>query len=255
MRLQEKAARRVAYNSPLEQTIITNKYTKSHIDLLIEDASPESPASGIGGDPNSDTVLDLALAFTGDETKDGGQTPGPFEEMRRRMAGLAAATPNSPSGYGGIRKKRRKEKKRRWVWTIGKEEEEENEEDVAGAMAATRAVNARAASEPPQTTSPLQARISTLEQIPTPSVESVEDCGDVEMLDAGSDSKCGGRASMLDEMESDLRTPTLMRDPIEGEASAKTYECDQLGSTELFNPETGSRRDTPVPPDMVSSPS
>ncbi|CRK31808.1 hypothetical protein BN1708_018828, partial [Verticillium longisporum] len=174
----------VAYNSPIEQTIITNKYTKSHIDLLIDDISPRSPALP-GQDP--DTVLDLALAFTSDETRDGGQTPGPFEEMRRRMAGLVATTPTalSPSGPGGVRKRRKKEKKRRWVWTIG--QGEDGDEEVGGAMAAMRAVEAKAASEPPpQITIPSRGVQCLMEDLPTPSVETFDECEDVEMADSSS---------------------------------------------------------------------
>lgn len=52
------------------------------------------------------------MQYTGDETRDGGQTPGPFEEMRRRMAESGLETP-------GLRKRKRKDKKRKWRWTIG----------------------------------------------------------------------------------------------------------------------------------------
>lgn len=136
-RLAEKAARRVAYHNPLTQTITTNRYTRSHIDLLCEEASPYSPANP-AEDP--EVVLDLTMAYTGDETRDGGQTPGPFEEMRRRMAGLAT---RSPTSAGGIRKRKKKEKKRRWVWTIGNKEEELDEGEIGGAMAAIKAAEAK----------------------------------------------------------------------------------------------------------------
>lgn len=125
LRLQEKAARRVAYNSPLEQTITTSKYTKSHIDLLADDATPTTPSASSDGED----LLDATMAYAGNETRDGGQTPGPFEEMRRRMAGLRASTPVtlSPTS-GGIRKRgKKKEKKRRWVWTIGQDGEDADE--------------------------------------------------------------------------------------------------------------------------------
>ncbi|KAL2195875.1 hypothetical protein P885DRAFT_8336, partial [Corynascus similis CBS 632.67] len=129
-RLQEKALRRVAYNSPLEQEITTSRYTKSHIDLLAEDATPISPSTSSSDDADS---LDQAMADAAscDNTRDGGQTPGPFEEMRRRMANMHASTPTalSPTG-GGIRKRggKRREKKRRWVWTIGQDEDGEDAE-------------------------------------------------------------------------------------------------------------------------------
>ncbi|KAL7822484.1 hypothetical protein V8C26DRAFT_246610 [Trichoderma gracile] len=157
LRLQEKAAKRVGYNNPLTQTIITNKYTKSHIDLLVEEASPASPSfSPIGGDRAA--TINLKQAFSPNEIENGGQTPGPFEDMRRKLAALsggaasAAASSSSspssslsPSETGGIRKRKRKEKKRQWVWTIGvADEEEEDDERVGGAIAASRAEAASA---------------------------------------------------------------------------------------------------------------
>ena len=127
LRLQEKAARRVAYLSPLCQTITTSLYTRSHVDLLDED-TPTTPSL------EEDDVLDQTMAYTGNETRDGGQTPGPFEEMRRRMAGLhastpVATTPTSATSAGGIRKRsgKKKDKKRRWVWTIGAQEGEDED--------------------------------------------------------------------------------------------------------------------------------
>ncbi|KAK4228460.1 putative glucan 1, 4-alpha-glucosidase [Podospora fimiseda] len=131
LRLQEKAARRVAYNSPLEQTITTSKYIKSHVDLLINDdcetpISPSSTSSTLSDD--SSNILDTTMSYS--NTRDGGHTPGPFEEMRRRMANMS----NTPLSPGGIRKKQqqRKEKKRRWVWTIGQDDEEGNGEALPG---------------------------------------------------------------------------------------------------------------------------
>ncbi|KAK2066440.1 hypothetical protein P8C59_000263 [Phyllachora maydis] len=130
LRLAEKAARRVAYNSPLCQTITTSRYTRSHMDLLAGgDDSPYTPDDGssVDGASSSESVLDAAV--TAAATRDGGDTPGPFEEMRRRVvtatSGTAdASTPLSPTVGGGIRKRgggRRREKKRRWVWTIGED--------------------------------------------------------------------------------------------------------------------------------------
>ena len=106
MRLANRANKKVGYNDPLTQTITTNKYVKSHIDLLSED----SPFSAEECEKEKLETLDVAMAYTGDETRDGGQTPGPFEEMRRRMAESDLETP-------GARKRKRKEKKRKWeVW-------------------------------------------------------------------------------------------------------------------------------------------
>lgn len=97
--------KRVAYLDPLTQTITTEKYVKSHIELLAEEASP-IPDDGID-------ALDLDVSEVG-QTRDGGMTPGPFEEMRRRMVGLG-----SEDGNGANAAKKRREKKRKWVWTIG----------------------------------------------------------------------------------------------------------------------------------------
>ena len=109
MRLAAKANKKVGYNDPLTQTITTNKYVKSHIDLLAED----SPYSAEDQEATAEKVqtLELAMTYTGDETRDGGQTPGPFEEMRRRMAESGLETP-------GLRKRKRRERKRKWEWTI-----------------------------------------------------------------------------------------------------------------------------------------
>ncbi|OBT74288.1 hypothetical protein VF21_07370 [Pseudogymnoascus sp. 05NY08] len=109
----EKGGRRVGYNNPLTQTITTELYIRSHVELLGEDdAVPDGEGAG-----ETETGIEAVLAYDG-ATRDGGQTPGPFEEMRRRMAGL---------GEDGGRKKRKREKKRAWVWTIGVGEGEEEE--------------------------------------------------------------------------------------------------------------------------------
>ncbi|KAF6814925.1 glucan 4-alpha-glucosidase [Colletotrichum sojae] len=243
LRLQEKAARRVAYNSPIEQEITTNTYTKSHIDLLIEDASPASPASH---EPTN--LPDIANAFTGNETLDGGMTPGPFEDMRRRMAGLAASSPviSSPavsSPSGGIRKKKRKEKKRRWVWTIGNQEEDPD--NIGGAVAALRAAEAAAKKEAndqkPKIVEVPAVEVQGCSDLPTPSVESFDEAGDVEMSDTSSVS-CD-RGLTPGDMDVDLTTPTVCMRTVP--------RNDRLGSADLYNPETGSRRDTPIPPELV----
>lgn len=116
--------KKVGYNDPLEQTIITNKYVKSHIDLLSED----SPSSAT--DPDLPGAFDAVMQYTGDETRDGGQTPGPFEEMRRRMAESALETP-------AARRRKRKDKKRKWRWTIGGEEGEDPEDEMTTAVQST----------------------------------------------------------------------------------------------------------------------
>lgn len=117
-RIANRAAKKVGYNDPLTQTIITNKYVKSHIDLLAED----SPYSATDPESATDT-LDVTMAYTGDETRDGGQTPGPFEEMRRRMADSELGSP--------VQKKRKsREKKRKWEWTITNADPEETTQNM-----------------------------------------------------------------------------------------------------------------------------
>jgi hypothetical protein len=113
-RIANSAGKKVGYNDPLTQTIITNKYVKSHIDLLAED----SPCSATDPESAVSDTLDTTMAYTGDETRDGGQTPGPFEEMRRRMADSDISSPTQ-------KKRKPREKKRKWEWTIASAEPEE----------------------------------------------------------------------------------------------------------------------------------
>lgn len=130
MRLANRAAKKVGYNDPLTQTITTNKYVRSHIDLLVE----ESPYSATDPEAEKPEPLDLTMAYTGDETRDGGQTPGPFEEMRRRMAESDLETP-------GTRKRKRKEKKRKWEWTItSADAESEEEKETTGRTPVTAVI-------------------------------------------------------------------------------------------------------------------
>lgn len=265
LRLQEKAARRVGYNSPLTQTITTNLYTKSHIDLLREEASPYSPNNP---EEDPDMTLDLTLAYTGDETRDGGQTPGPFEEMRRRMAGLVTSTPVSPAS-GGVRKRKKKEKKRRWVWTLG---QEEDDEEMGGAMAAIKAAQAggtirrsslssartpTAASSMYRLDPQLDARLVTVEP-PTPSVETnfsqdsvFDGAMDFTMSENTSfTSDMAERAETPGDMDVDMITPTVTRKQPFGSQDDVSGR-DRLSSVDLTDSETRSRKDTPVPPDMI----
>jgi hypothetical protein len=129
--MMTRAEKKVGYNDPLTQTITTNKYIKSHIDLLAEEASPYSPTDPEKKSLETLETLDLAMAYTGDETRDGGQTPGPFEEMRRRMAGLGGQSESESDGSTSTSRKRKREKKRKWVWTIGGNEEDEDYEPLA----------------------------------------------------------------------------------------------------------------------------
>lgn len=236
LRLQEKANKKVEYHSPLTQDIVTQWYTKSHIDLLAEEASPASPANLPSAEP-----LDLAMAFTAQEIEDGGQTPGPYEEVRRRIAGLPTGTPTSPSGPNGIRKRKRKEKKRRWVWTIGQEEEEEVE---AGSKSLEQAKPVEDEAKTPMGPVP---QITYL-QTPTPSIESdvsattsASDSFDVEMSDTSSVySEERGLTPMDAELE--LKTPTAPK------GLGLLMEKQEKRDTPI--PELTENRDTPVPPEM-----
>lgn len=254
-RLQEKAARHVGYLSPLEQTITTERYTRSHIDLLVDEASPYTPSPAV---EDSDMMIDLAMAYTGDEIRDGGETPGPFEEMRRHMTGLSTETPIlSPRGEG-VRKRKKKEKKRRWVWTIG----QDDEENESGAIAALKA--AAESSTPKASTAPLlsvpmpgrakaaKARPSKSVQISVETVEAIEsgsdmtsDKMDVDMSDAGS--MVSSRATTPHSVDLEMKTPTVTA-PI-----LALPEGDNLNSTDTSSQEAGQRRDTPIPPDLVNN--
>jgi hypothetical protein len=161
-RLADRAAKKLCFNNPLTQTITTERYIKSHIDLLVEEASPHSATDSEAEGPET---LDLAMAYTGDETRDGGQTPGPFEEMRRRMAGLGA---DSDSETPGNKKRKRKEKKRRWVWTIGVNEDEVEDEEPSSAVSSRN--------ESPETSSQIQnpaarSQAEDLERTPAISIQ------------------------------------------------------------------------------------
>ncbi|KAI1639352.1 hypothetical protein F4809DRAFT_138377 [Biscogniauxia mediterranea] len=284
LRLQEKAARRVGYESPLTQTITTEKYTKSHIELLAEDASPYTP-SPIAEDDDSDMVLDLAMAAAaatyaggqGEEetmtmtttTRDGGQTPGPFEEMRRRMAGLRAGTPVllSPRPEG-VRKRRRKEKKRKWVWTIGQEEDDDDDEENEKSGALRTALTAAAAAE---ASTP---RAAVPEPLTAVQVSVEPDATDVEMSDTDADADAdagsavvvsgGGGVAVTQcdssgmDLDLDQKTPTVSTAP--DSSILVRPQADRLGSVDLdpagedlgTGTGTGKRRDTPIPPDLAN---
>ncbi|EGX88812.1 hypothetical protein CCM_08858 [Cordyceps militaris CM01] len=162
----QRAAKRVCYHSPIEQEIITNTYTKSHIDLLVDEASTMTTSPR--GLP-----VDLSRAFSANEIQDGGQTPGPFEDENRRLgAALRSADRGTTTAPPP-----RSEKKRRWVWTIGREEDaEEDEEQLGGAVvaAARAAAAAAAAGEERVTPAPVLS-------VPKPEAKLDAGKGDVEM--------------------------------------------------------------------------
>lgn len=206
----------MGYNNPLTQTIITNKYTKSHIDLLVEEASPASPSfSPIG----VDRAINIKQAFSPNEIENGGQTPGPFEDMRRKLAALSGgAAALSPSETGGIRKRKRKEKKRQWVWTIGvADEEEEDDERIGGAIAASRAeaasARARITAKTPRggeaVSTTVVPDIQMVPDTPTASIESSADSAiDIDMSDASSVVSEDSQHFLVASAELDMKTPT-----------------------------------------------
>lgn len=329
-RLQERAARRVGYESPLTQTITTEKYTQSHIDLLLaEEAGMEgaSPTAADAGPDNSSS-----LVMTAAESRDGGQTPGPFEDMRRRMTGLtatgAAVAENSPllspRTEGGVRKRsssgaahcrRRKEKRRKWVWTIGNHEDDEEGESVGRRRSAegndsaavhiseegptasssldadtprasSRPILALPPPPPPPPRLSIDASARGAERTPEPvtavqiSVEAAEvqsrptesDCMDMDMdveMSSGDDSAAvdndidddeSSRATTPYSMEIDLATPVATlsekKEP-EGRREEEPERLASLGSsTTESEPGSGTgttRRDTPIPPDLVTA--
>lgn len=235
VRLQQRA-KRVGYNNPLTQTIVNSKYVFSHVDLLAEDAPP-SPMSPAAHD------CEMAAERAGDDggggnTRDGGMTPGPLEDMRRKMAGLGAL--NSP---GGVKKRRRREKKRQWAWTINTDEDPDDE--VGGAIAAIRAAATRAKNASPAEKKAAEEVALLLQPVvyvpdSTPSLcggDSGAESQDVEMSDESSlVSEDSSRAATPNGMELDERTPLGAKVP---------------GAWPVVFGEGRGRKDTPVPHDLV----
>lgn len=151
LRIANRSGKKVGYNDPLTQTITTNKYIKSHIDLLSED----SPYSATDPEHESTSLLDQAMEYTGDETRDGGHTPGPFEEMRRRMADSELETP-------ARRKRKRREKKRKWEWTITNTDSESTQDvEMADETPVTSVKTAIQIDDTPTTASWREVSVST----------------------------------------------------------------------------------------------
>ncbi|RDA83632.1 hypothetical protein CP532_2846 [Ophiocordyceps camponoti-leonardi (nom. inval.)] len=133
LRLQEKAAKKVGYNSPLTQEIVTNQYTKSHMELLAEDTSPSSPYMTM----DSAGVPLLGVVDGQDQGRIFRAAPSSTAQADEDSTSLEAHA--SATG----RKRRRMEKKRRWVWTIGQEDDEdEDETSCAGTDASTAPASA-----------------------------------------------------------------------------------------------------------------
>lgn len=255
------------YNNPLTQDIVTTKYIRSHIDLLCEDGSPLTPSGSSPAEKQGDG-LDVVLKLAPNEIQDGGQTPGPFEEMRRRMAGLHSSTPvgnspqtASPSGPTGIRKRKKKEKKRQWRWTIG-QENEEGEDNISGAEAAVRAAM-RAKSEDDLPTPLAIIPNITYQQcpdVPTPTIESADsadDSVDVVMSDVDDSSRAtsvDAECLALEDAEREGSTPTGPKPTSmigygKGKGDTPIPELARHGDTPI--PELAAKRDTPVPPECA----
>lgn len=308
LRLAEKAARRVGYNSPLTQTITTQLYTKSHIDLLAEEASPYSPSNPPSEDNPEQLhglALDLTTAYSGDETRDGGQTPGPFEDMRRRIASLDTETPTAATAggrsgtagkgigspndkdaastpkSGALRKRKRRDRRHRWVWTIGTEDGDEADDSATAITTATPNNITNATADATAIAAIRRAMQDSAGCTPhTPAVRVHSAADDAAMSDASSVVSVTRATTPGDgDGDLDMRTPTVHGGFVRVDTAApartvvETVERDQggdrmevlatideepdgidrsrLSSCDLINPETGSRRDTPVPPDML----
>ncbi|KND94238.1 hypothetical protein TOPH_01059 [Tolypocladium ophioglossoides CBS 100239] len=237
VRLQEKAAKKVGYNNPLTQEITTNRYTKSHIDLLTDDASPNSPA--LPAEPEN--VLNVALAFTANEIQDGGQTPGPFEDMRRGMAGLGHA-PISPAEPRGARKRKRTEKKRQWVWTIG---QGDDGEDIGGAVAVSRAQVGKKSADSTLAKTTGVPEITYLET-PTPSIENIDSVTgsvDIEMSDTSSATS----EDLRHEPRAPSETALVLKTPIAPRQPGDSMERKRDSPI----PELSEERDTPIPLELM----
>ena len=254
VRIQERAARRVDYDSPIEREIINTIYTRSHIDLLAEDASPMS-ASPITIEPREsiDSMTDVTTTPT--EAHDGGRSPGGLEDMRRKMGNIGKTTPSSPSaGPTGIRKRGRKEKRRRWVWTIGEDNEEEDEGEEKRPVQPATAMSvpllkvpspqARKVTVPDdEAKTPVESGPRSAYQFtrlrPQPSIESVGSSSvssaDVEMSDATSTISEESYATSSEpdqDQEQDIKTPT---------------QSTQISLLPALPVGGAAKRDTPIP--------
>jgi hypothetical protein len=207
-----------------------------------------------------DTEIDLTMAYSGDEIRDGGRTPGPFEEMRRRMTNLATETPVLSPRSDGIRKRKRKEKKRKWVWTIGKEDEE----NEGGAMAALRAAAGEALTpkattatipglmraekaDTPEPLTAIEVGIETAEPELNLVTEPDEDRMDIDMSEPASFHSSGATTPYSVELDPKPLSRNISLAPTELFPAKR----EDLASTHLSDHETGNRRDTPIPPDLV----
>jgi len=203
----------------------------------------------------------------GGETRDGGMTPGPLEDMRRKMAGLGTSSPLTASA--GIRKRKRKEKRRHWTWTIN--QDDDPDEEVGGAIAALRAAEAAAKAKNATPTTPQRSVASATHSSvypqptiyvsdSTPSLCSQEDSGpereDIEMSDSSSFLSANSSRSVTPhEMELDELTP-LVQSSQSGFSVTRATRAASLARSEASEADedrSGERKDTPIPPDLVTS--
>lgn len=198
----------------------------------------------------------------------------------------AAAATGSPTG---IRKRRRKERSRRWVWTIGTQDGDEDESEMGGAIAALRAAARNSAGASPVTTpmsssakTPSSVTIEPMMESPmdieivTPSIETFEEAASGEAMTAPSEEDDD---ALMYESEPDAETAGLVPDQrralsltpgdmdyemmvtptVAGNHNSNSHlqpffaRSIRQDSEGMFNPETGSRRDTPVPADLVAT--
>ena len=257
----------MAYNSPLEQTITNSKYTFSHVDLLAEDASPMSASTPIDIEAITPGTDGAMTPYAENQYRDGGMTPGPMEDMRRRMASLGAGS--SPlTTPGGIRKRKKKDKKRQWMWTIN--QDEDDDEDVGGAIAAIRAAETanRATVKTPMTAicdgfktpiAPNQPRCIPSLRVSMPNrrqlrqlMEATPDLSVGQDVDMSDDSRSFTSESSGPEpyaMELDDLTPMVETKELPFPLHVRRSSSVSL---ELNNPGPGGlRRDSPVPPNIL----
>ncbi|RYP91083.1 hypothetical protein DL770_002787 [Monosporascus sp. CRB-9-2] len=93
----------------------------------MEEVSPYTQSPTV---EDSEMVLNLAVAYPCDGARNGGQSLGPFEEMRRCMTELdvTEAPLILPPWPKGLRKGSSSKKgKRRWIWPVGNQDGEDGE--------------------------------------------------------------------------------------------------------------------------------
>lgn len=169
---------------------------------------------------------------------------------------MAGPGPTSPASPLGVRKRKKKEKKRRWVWTIGQDEEDE---DAGGTVVALRAEAAREAvakslkGPAHEATTPMSPVPQiTFDELPTPSIESVESSScswgdyrdqDVDMTDCSSvysEDRPEDRSSLHpNDLDIEMKTPT--------EPKRLAEALSSVSKRDTPIPELDSRRDTPIP--------